>query len=202
MSGKSFGLSILASCCVLVVAGCLSQPPLSHTRQEILYEQGRLQKFAYAGDFYEPPGGATASTGRASALEALTLLKQCDPTALPQLADLPRLEPSNTTKAKQYIGLIQNLSSYDVAIPSANSQATLIVPAYGWLEYTTWQPEVRLAGFVDGKQVYFQQLRVKPRFYQYLGNHYDFIATIRPEPSPPAPMPRRASPKSQKRRRS
>jgi|GEM_PF-2392006 len=196
MSGKS--LLFLVSGCLVISAGCLGQPPLSHSRQEILYEQGKLQKFAYAGDIYAPAG--SSGVNRAPVLEALNVLKQCDPAALPQLAGLPVLEPTAPTKSRRYTGLIQNLSGYDVTIPSDNSEATIIVPAYGWLEYTTWQPEVRLYGFVDGKQVYFQQIRVKPRYYQYLGNHYDFVATIRPEPSPPAAKPGTSPPRGKKRR--
>ncbi len=112
MSGKNLSLLILSTCCAIVLAGCMSAPP-SHTRQEILYEQGKLQKFAYSGDVYEQPGSAGA--GRAPVLEALTVLKQCDPEALPQLADLPVLEPTAPPKSKKYTGLIQNLTNYDIA---------------------------------------------------------------------------------------
>lgn len=110
--------------------------------------------------------------------------------ALPGLADI--VQPPFTATippptpqmlpTQRYRGLIQNLSKYDISIPSANSDATLIVPAHAWLEYVTWEPEIRLFGFVDGKQVYFQRLRVRPGAYQYLGNSYDFVATIQPVP--------------------
>ncbi len=76
------------------------------------------------------------------------------------------------------------------------------MPAHSWLEYTTWQPEFRLYGFADGRQVYFQQLRVKPRYYHYLGNRYDFVATIKPEAPALDETPRPPAPKRQKRRRS
>lgn len=104
--------------------------------------------------------------------------------AQPPLAATLPPTPQPLLPTQRYLGLIQNLSKYDVSIPSANSDATLIVPAHGWLEYVAWEPEVRLAGFVEGKQVYFQRLRVRPRAYQYLGNSYDFVATIQPVPPP------------------
>jgi hypothetical protein len=167
---------------VCLMLGCATPVPPSHTRQEILYEDGRLQKFAYSGYLYGAPDSAAAS--QAPIISALTLLQQCDPKALPRLEDLPTFPSQTPLITRRYLGLIQNLSKYDVSIPSANSDATLIVPAHGWLEYVAWEPEVRLAGFVEGKQVYFQRLRVRPRAYQYLGNSYDFVATIQPVPPP------------------
>ncbi len=186
MSGRNWRVLSSLTYSLLFMAGCLHQPLYNHSRQEFIYEQGKLQKFTYVGDLYDGPG---TRVDRTPVMEALTVLKQCDPAALPQLADLPVLEAATAGEAKKYTGLIQNLSGYDVTIPSANSQGTLVVPAYSWLEYTAWQPEIRLYGFVDGRQVYFQRLRVKPRQFQYLGNRYDFVATIRPEPSLPEAKP-------------
>lgn len=187
-------------CLILLLAlpgagGCLSPGPLNHTRQEIVYEQGKLQKFAYVGDTYTSP---ERPYQRSPFLEAIDILKSCDPEALPRLEDLPR-PPSRQLPDRKYVGIVQNLTSYDISIPSSNSGAVLVVPAKGWLEYEAWDARIKLEGFVNGRQVYAQTLQAKPRRYEYFGKYYDFVATIRPEPC--APLLELRSPKRQQKRK-
>jgi hypothetical protein len=89
-----------------------------------------------------------------------------------------------------YVGLIRNFSNMNISIPSHDSSATLILPARGQMEYTVWQPNVDIFGFVDGKQVYFKNIRIKPnkKFY-YFGNSYDFMAEVCPDITPPMVIP-------------
>jgi hypothetical protein len=183
-----------------IVWGC-ALPPLDHTRQEILYEDGKVQKFSYAGDIFGPNQGPGES---GQFREAIDVLREVDPSVLPNLADLPATR-SKRTKIKPYTGLIQNFTGYDISIPSGNSGATLVVPARGWLEYVNWEPNVRLKGFVNGKQVYNQDLRVQPGKFKYMGNSYDFVAEIQPPPELAPEVkpycPPRAKPKPKKRKK-
>ncbi len=41
---------------------------------------------------------------------------------------------------RPYVGLIRNFSALDISIPSEDSDATLILPARGQMEYTVWKP--------------------------------------------------------------
>jgi hypothetical protein len=163
----------------IVGLGCAMQP-LDHTRREILYEQGKVQKFAYAGDAY----GSNRPGESQEFLQAIDILRDVDPSVLPHPADLPTASPKQARR--KYVGLIQNFTNYDISIPSDNSGATLIVPAQGWLEYINWGSDVRLKGFVNGKQVYYQSLKAQPGKFKYMGNKYDFMAEIQ---APPEPVP-------------
>jgi hypothetical protein len=182
MATLLFQIAILLICLLTFLQGCVSIGSPDHQRQEIVYEDGKVQKFSYLGDTYGAPQGTVAN----DFLEAIGMLKKVDSNVLPNLADLPGVRPAQTIKIKRYTGLVQNSTKYDVSIPSGNSDAAIIVPAHGWREYVTWTPNVHLFGFVDGKQVYYQSIRAQPQKFRYMGNTYDFVAEIQapPEPAP------------------
>jgi len=149
-------------------------------REEIVYENGKLQKYIYLDDLRgrKDKGPEDASVF----LDVIDIIKHSDANALPELGDLP-LTRDNLKKRKRtrrYIGIIQNYANYDVTVPSVNSSAPLIVPAQGWLEYVVWSPIIHLAGYVDGKQIYQQKIVVQPKKYKYMGKDYDFVAEIKP----------------------
>lgn len=87
---------------------------------------------------------------------------------------------------RPYVGLLRNFSASDISIPSANSDVTLILPARGQMEFTAWQPDFKLIGYVDGKEVFCQSIRVQPRRYSHMCKSYDFLAEIYADQLPPA----------------
>ncbi len=97
---------------------------------------------------------------------------------------------------RPYVGLLQNYSTMDISIPSQDSDATLILPARGTMEYTAWKPNFTLIGFVDGKEVFCQHVRVQPQRYTFFCKNYDFLAEIMAEAPLPGgrPAPTRSSP--------
>lgn len=182
---------------LLTVISCFWGCAQDRHRQEIVYENGKLQKYFYQDDLRgrKDNGLQDASVF----LDILDIIKSSDAKALPELGDLP-LTRDNLKKRKRtrcYTGIIQNYTNYDVTIPSANSSASLLVPARGWLEYTAWSPSVHLSGYVDGQQVYHQKIVVQPKKYKHMGKDYDFLAEIKPsEPvKEPPPTPRPSSKK-------
>jgi hypothetical protein len=46
-----------------------------------------------------------------------------------------------------YTGIIKNKTRYAVSIPSDNSDATLIIPPYSWIEYTIWTHKYDVAAY-------------------------------------------------------
>jgi hypothetical protein len=195
-------IAMFLMCLLTFLQGCVSIGPPDHQRQEIVYEDGKVQKFAYLGDTYGSNRGTVAN----DFLEVVSTMNRVDPSVLPNLEDLPAIKSTKAkNKIKKYTGLVQNLTKFDISIPSGNSDATIIVPAHGWREYVTWTPNVQLFGFVDGKQIYYQSLRAQPEKFQYMGNKYDFVAEIQapPEPAPevkPYCPPKRKPKKRPKKR--
>ncbi len=100
-----------------------------------------------------------------------------DPQALPDMRDFPM--PQKQIKAvRQYTGVIKNKTRYDVVVPSANSGATLDVPAKGWIEYTIWTRNYDLTVYRNGKPFYCLKLIAHPGDYPYMCKRYDFMAEI------------------------
>ena len=124
------------------LTGCVTAEPLDHKRQELVYEDGKVQKFSYCGDVY----GTNKGTVSNDFVEAVDMLTKVDPSVLPNLSDLPGMKPRQP-KIQAYTGLIQNFTEYDISIPSGNSGATLVVPARGWLEYVNWERNVTTQRF-------------------------------------------------------
>ncbi len=84
-----------------------------------------------------------------------------------------------------YVGIVKNNSNYDISLPSENSQATLIVPAQGWIEFVVWDPKFDLVPYLDGKPFACQKVMVKPYAFPYMCKDYDFLVEINlPRPTP------------------
>jgi hypothetical protein len=95
---------------------------------------------------------------------------------------------------RPYVGLIRNFSALDISIPSHDSSAILILPAGGQMEYTVWKPNANIFGYVDGKQIYYKNMRIEPKKYTYLGKSYDFLAEVCPDIPAPVMLPRECPP--------
>ncbi len=98
-----------------------------------------------------------------------------DGSALPNMQDLPvpPIQPS-----KKYTGIIKNNTRYEVSIPSRNSSATVIIPAYSWIEYTAWNSFFNLTVYHDGKPFYCLNIHAHLQNYPLMCKKYDFIAEI------------------------
>ena len=105
------------------------------------------------------------------------------------LEDLEELAP-----IVAYTGVIKNTTWCDVSIPSANSGATITVPARGWVEYTVWVPAFTLIAYRYGQPYHCQEVQVDPQQHQFLCRNYDFVAEI------VAAKPKKKRPVRKKRR--
>ena len=82
-----------------------------------------------------------------------------------------------------YTGVIQNKTRYEVSIPSDNSDAALIIPPHGWIEYTIWTHRFDVAAYYNGDPFYCLKLIANPQAYTFKCKKYDFMAEIvKPEP--------------------
>ena len=82
-----------------------------------------------------------------------------------------------------YTGVIKNKTKYEVSIPSENSDATLVIPPHGWIEYVIWDKHVDLTAYHNGKPFYCLKIQAQPKNYQFMCSQYDFMAEIvKPEP--------------------
>ena len=99
--------------------------------------------------------------------------------------DCPR--PPGTLELQDgfpYIGIIKNNTRYEVSIPSENSDATLVIPAHSWIEYTMWTRSTDVTAYRDGKPFYCLKLLANPCEYPFMCKKYDFMAEIvKPEPA-------------------
>mgnify|MGYP005846974195 CR=1 FL=1 len=82
---------------------------------------------------------------------------------------------------RPYRGLVRNFADVDISVPSLDSDAIIIVPAQGAVEYTVWQPNFTLVAFVNGKEVYCRRIQVAARQHTIFCKKYDFLAEIYPE---------------------
>jgi hypothetical protein len=99
--------------------------------------------------------------------------------------DCPR--PPGTLELRDgfpYTGIIKNNTRYEVSIPSENSDATLVIPAHSWIEYTMWTRSTDVTAYHDGKPFYCLKLFANPCEYPFMCKKYDFMAEIvKPEPT-------------------
>jgi hypothetical protein len=159
----------------LVGAGCVSGPLDRHV-EEIQYENGKLRKFSYLDDSYGKKGDSS------NFVAAIDTLKHVDPMAIPELQDLP-VPGLSKARPRPYRGVIQNKTRYEVSVPSRNSDATLVIPPYGWIEYIAWSQFFKVTAFHDGKPFYCLCVHVHPKNYPFMCRKYDFMAEIvKPEP--------------------
>ncbi len=130
-------------------------------------------------------GGQKSLIASAGEENALAFNPQEDvEAALPDMRDLP--VPASLLKGRQvrkYTGIIKNTTRYEVEVPSSNSGAILIIPAKGWIEYTSWVPRFDLTAYHDGKPFYCMKIFAHPRDYAFMCQQYDFMVEIvKPEP--------------------
>ncbi|MCX5888518.1 MAG: hypothetical protein NTY36_03600 [Deltaproteobacteria bacterium] len=84
-----------------------------------------------------------------------------------------------------YVGVIKNQTRYEVSVPSRNSDATLIIPARGFIEYISYEKDFDVTVYRDGKPFDCLKIKAQPHQYAFMcKNDYDFIAEIvKPEPA-------------------
>ena len=83
-----------------------------------------------------------------------------------------------------YTGIIKNNTRHEVSIPSDNSDATLVIPPHGWIEYTIWTHRYDVAAYYNGDPFYCLKLIANPQAYTFKCKKYDFMAEIvSPEPT-------------------
>jgi hypothetical protein len=152
-----------------------------YSKEEIVYGDGKLQKFSYVN---ESQGSKKSEANDANFLSAIEVLKKNDPGALPALSDLPSPPPSMMVqRGRKYTGVIKNNTRHQVSVPSLNSQGTLTIRPFGWIEYVSWKKDFELTVYSEGQPFYCLSISADPRNYQYMCKCYDFIAEImKPEP--------------------
>jgi hypothetical protein len=140
-----------------------------------------------AGDYGRTPGAAVSpdapsAVGRSNLFfDPLAI----DTSAFPDRRDLP--VPANLKRqetVRRYTGIIKNKTRYEVSVPSENSDATLLIPPHGWIEYTMWTRHADVTAYHDGKPFYCLKLCADPCEYPFMCSKYDFMAEIvKPEPA-------------------
>jgi hypothetical protein len=140
-----------------------------------------------AGDYSRTPAPAV-STDPPKAVGTSDLVFDPltpDASALPGRGELP--VPANlwyNERARRYTGIIKNKTRYEVSVPSENSDATLVIPPHGWIEYTMWTRRADVTAYYDGKPFYCLKLCADPSEYPFMCKKYDFMAEIvKPEPA-------------------
>jgi hypothetical protein len=139
------------------------------------------------GDYNRAPSTAAANTGLPAVGTSDLVFDPVTPDAagLPDRRDLPF--PANLQRnetARRYTGIIKNKTRYEVSVPSENSDATLVIPPHGWIEYTMWTRRANVTAYNDGKPFYCLKLCADPSEYLFMCSRYDFMAEIvKPEPA-------------------
>lgn len=87
---------------------------------------------------------------------------------------------SEFQEVRSYTGIIKNRTRYEVSIPSENSDATVLIPPNGWIEYTIWNQRSNVTAYHDGQPFYCLNLFAHPLEYSFMCKKYDFIAEIIP----------------------
>ena len=112
--------------------------------------------------------------------------------ALPEMRDLPVPAAMQYRKpARQYTGIIKNKTNYEVSVPSGNSGASLVIPANGWIEYTSWARRFDLTAYYDGRPFYCLKINANIKNYAFMCQKYDFIAEIVKAEPKAKPTPKR-----------
>lgn len=170
-------LALALAAALVLSLGCAAVPADQHT-EEIVYEQGKLQRYSYRDETYGDKKDSTAFR------EAVDIIRQSDPHALPELANLPVPGSPPDPKIRSYSGIIKNNTKYDLAVLSANSGAALVIPAKKFIEYTIWKPRHDLTAYRDGRPFYCLKINAQSKAYPFMCKDYDFIAEI-VDPTPP-----------------
>lgn len=178
MVKKKFIFSILIL--ALLISGCAVGLIDRHV-EEILYSNGKLQKYSYYDETY-----GRSEQDSSVFLDAIDIIRRSDSGALPELKDLPLPKPKRRIikKARSYVGIIRNYTNHQVTVRSQNSAATLTVPPRGWIEFITWSDSVNFTAFVNGKPYRCFKITANPGEYPFKCKDYDFMAIIgAPEPT-------------------
>ena len=99
----------------------------------------------------------------------------------PGQTDLPAM--SESQDVRPYTGIIRNKTRYEVSIPSENSDATLLIPPNGWIEFTIWTQHSGVTAYHNGQPFYCLNIFAHPQEYSFMCKKYDFMAEIIP-PTP------------------
>ncbi len=84
-----------------------------------------------------------------------TASSPCPPyTYNPLVTGAPPCDTPASEPPQKYTGIIKNKTGYEVSVPSGNSGATLIIPARGWIEYTSYERHFDLTAYHAGKPFY------------------------------------------------
>ena len=90
---------------------------------------------------------------------------------------------SESREVRSYTGIIKNETRYEVAIPSQNSDATVLIPSHGWIEYTIWTQHSNVTAYQGGQPSYCLKISAQPEGSPFKCKKYDFMAEItQPEP--------------------
>ena len=90
----------------------------------------------------------------------------------------PEVPGAQQAWPRQYTGIIKNKSNCDVSLYSHNSDATLIIPAHSWIEYSAWVRHFRVTAYCDGKPFYCLNICANPSTYPFMCKKYDFMVEI------------------------
>lgn len=134
-----------------------------------------------AGDYSRTPAPAVSTDGSKAVGTGDLMFDPLtpDPSALPSRSDLPvPANLRNNQTARRYTGIIKNKTRYEVSVPSENSDATLLIPAHSWIEYTMWTRSANVTAYHDGKPFYCLKLWADPSDYPFMCTKYDFVAEI------------------------
>jgi len=123
--------------------------------------------------FKPGPNGAVAGTEQ----QGVYFEPLPDESFLPEMRELPIPRRFKETPRK-YTGIIKNKTNCDVSVPSGNSDATLMIPAHGWIEFISWTGAFGLTIYCDGKPYYCLNIHAKPKAYPFMCQKYDFMAEI------------------------
>jgi hypothetical protein len=158
----------------LICFGC-AFGVLDRRFEEIVYSDGKLQKYSYYDESYGSSKGDSSVF-----LDAIEIIKRSDSGALPELDDLPFPKPQRREpeQVRSYVGIIKNNTNHQVFIPSKNSQGTITVPAKGWVEFVVWKPRFEFTAYRDGKPISCFSISVRPGGYDFMCDRYDFMAII------------------------
>jgi hypothetical protein len=135
-----------------------------------------------SGSDYSPTASPSVATNMTNPGESADLVFDpvaVDSLALPELRDLPfPASLKSRERPRKYTGIIKNKTKYAVSVPSANSGATLDIPAHSWIEFTTWTRKSDVTVYRDGKPFYCLKLCADPCEYPFMCKKYDFMAEI------------------------
>ncbi|MGA8571303.1 MAG: hypothetical protein ACLP7A_03205 [Desulfobaccales bacterium] len=81
-------------------------------------------------------------------------------------------------RPREYTGIIKNKSNCDVSLYSRNSDATLIIPAHSWIEYSAWVRHFPVTAYCEGKPFYCLNICANPNSYPFMCKNYDFMVEI------------------------